>query len=337
MFTGLIAGVGRLAAREARGGDLRLRIDAGTLPFDDAAARREHRGQRRVPDRGRLRRSALRGRRLQRDAGADHARRACRSARRSTSSARCCRPTRLGGHLVSGHVDGVGRVARDRRRRARAALALRRAAAAAALHRAARARSASTASASPSTRSTTPASRSPDAAHDRAHRLRRDRASAMPVNLEVDLIARYVERLLQDATSAGAARMSFAPIPELLEEIRAGRMVVIVDDEDRENEGDLIMAAELVRPADINFMVTPCARPGLPVADARALPPARPAADGAATTPRRTSTNFTVSDRGGRRRHHRHLRLRPRAHHPHRGAPGRAAGATCRSPATSSR
>ena len=50
--------------------------------------------------------------------------------------------------------------------------------------------------------------------------------------------------------------MSFAPVPELLEEIRAGRMVVIVDDEDRENEGDLIMAAELVRPQDINFMVT---------------------------------------------------------------------------------
>ena len=50
--------------------------------------------------------------------------------------------------------------------------------------------------------------------------------------------------------------MSFATIPELLEEIRAGRMVLIVDDEDRENEGDLIMAAELVRPQDINFMVT---------------------------------------------------------------------------------
>nr|MDQ3057659.1 3,4-dihydroxy-2-butanone-4-phosphate synthase [Pseudomonadota bacterium] len=50
--------------------------------------------------------------------------------------------------------------------------------------------------------------------------------------------------------------MSFAPIPELLEEIRNGRMVVIVDDEDRENEGDIIMAAELVRPADVNFMVT---------------------------------------------------------------------------------
>ena len=50
--------------------------------------------------------------------------------------------------------------------------------------------------------------------------------------------------------------MSFCPIPELLDEIRAGRMVVIVDDEDRENEGDLIMAAELVKPTDINFMVT---------------------------------------------------------------------------------
>ena len=50
--------------------------------------------------------------------------------------------------------------------------------------------------------------------------------------------------------------MSFASVPELLEEIRNGRMVVIVDDEDRENEGDLIMAAELVRPSDINFMVT---------------------------------------------------------------------------------
>ncbi|HQQ59561.1 MAG TPA: 3,4-dihydroxy-2-butanone-4-phosphate synthase, partial [Thermomonas sp.] len=50
--------------------------------------------------------------------------------------------------------------------------------------------------------------------------------------------------------------MSFASIPELLDELRAGRMIVVVDDEDRENEGDLIMAAELVKPSDINFMVT---------------------------------------------------------------------------------
>ncbi|HET7610430.1 MAG TPA: 3,4-dihydroxy-2-butanone-4-phosphate synthase [Rhodanobacteraceae bacterium] len=48
--------------------------------------------------------------------------------------------------------------------------------------------------------------------------------------------------------------MAFATIPELLEEIAAGRMVVVLDDEDRENEGDLIMAADAVRPEDINFM-----------------------------------------------------------------------------------
>src|SRR5210317_1376825 len=43
-------------------------------------------------------------------------------------------------------------------------------------------------------------------------------------------------------------------IPELLEDIRAGRMVVMMDDEDRENEGDLVMAASKIRPEDINFM-----------------------------------------------------------------------------------
>lgn len=49
--------------------------------------------------------------------------------------------------------------------------------------------------------------------------------------------------------------MSFNTIPEIIEDIRAGRMVVILDDEDRENEGDLIMAAEKVAPEHINFMV----------------------------------------------------------------------------------
>ena len=43
-------------------------------------------------------------------------------------------------------------------------------------------------------------------------------------------------------------------IPELLEDIRAGQMIVLMDDEDRENEGDLVMAASKVRPEDINFM-----------------------------------------------------------------------------------
>ena len=50
--------------------------------------------------------------------------------------------------------------------------------------------------------------------------------------------------------------MNFNTIPEILDDIRAGKMVVMLDDEDRENEGDLIMAASLVRPEDINFMAT---------------------------------------------------------------------------------
>ena len=46
----------------------------------------------------------------------------------------------------------------------------------------------------------------------------------------------------------------FASIEQILADLAAGKMVVIVDDEDRENEGDLIMAAQLTRPEDINFM-----------------------------------------------------------------------------------
>lgn len=50
--------------------------------------------------------------------------------------------------------------------------------------------------------------------------------------------------------------MEFASIPEAIEETRAGRMLVVVDDEDRENEGDLTIAAEKVTPEIINFMAT---------------------------------------------------------------------------------
>ena len=49
-------------------------------------------------------------------------------------------------------------------------------------------------------------------------------------------------------------KLPFATVEEALEEIRAGRMIVLVDDEDRENEGDLAMAAEKVTPEAINFM-----------------------------------------------------------------------------------
>ncbi|HEV8615004.1 MAG TPA: bifunctional 3,4-dihydroxy-2-butanone-4-phosphate synthase/GTP cyclohydrolase II [Methylomirabilota bacterium] len=49
---------------------------------------------------------------------------------------------------------------------------------------------------------------------------------------------------------------AFATIEEALEELRQGRLLVVVDDEDRENEGDLVMAADKVTPEAINFMAT---------------------------------------------------------------------------------
>jgi len=53
--------------------------------------------------------------------------------------------------------------------------------------------------------------------------------------------------------------VKFAEIEKSLRELRSGRMIVIADDEDRENEGDLMIAAEMVTPEVINFMAT-CAR-----------------------------------------------------------------------------
>src|SRR3989304_3016398 len=48
--------------------------------------------------------------------------------------------------------------------------------------------------------------------------------------------------------------MSTATTSEIVAELRAGRMVILVDEEDRENEGDLLLAADFVPPEAINFM-----------------------------------------------------------------------------------
>ena len=58
-----------------------------------------------------------------------------------------------------------------------------------------------------------------------------------------------IENFLEEATA-------ISPVQEILDELRAGRMVVLMDEEDRENEGDLVMAAEFVTPEAINFMAT---------------------------------------------------------------------------------
>ncbi len=58
---------------------------------------------------------------------------------------------------------------------------------------------------------------------------------------------------MSDSTALERAH-EFAPIPSAIEEIRTGRIVIVVDDEDRENEGDLIVAADKVTPDAVNFM-----------------------------------------------------------------------------------
>jgi len=57
-------------------------------------------------------------------------------------------------------------------------------------------------------------------------------------------------------TKESLDRSVFATIDEALDEIREGRMIIVVDDADRENEGDFIIAAEKVTPEAVNFMVT---------------------------------------------------------------------------------
>lgn len=59
-----------------------------------------------------------------------------------------------------------------------------------------------------------------------------------------------------DADLEAAQSFEISPVPEIVAELRAGRLVILVDEEDRENEGDLVMAAEFVTPEAINFMVT---------------------------------------------------------------------------------
>jgi 3,4-dihydroxy 2-butanone 4-phosphate synthase/GTP cyclohydrolase II len=69
------------------------------------------------------------------------------------------------------------------------------------------------------------------------------------------LVSPEVSRLSNgDERCLVARAMQFAEIEKSLRELRCGRMIVITDDEDRENEGDLVIAAEMVTPEVINFM-----------------------------------------------------------------------------------
>src|ERR1700745_1942519 len=75
------------------------------------------------------------------------------------------------------------------------------------------------------------------------------------------LVASEVAREVSDMSDSDercpvAQAVKFAEIEKSLTELRSGRMIVIADDEDRENEGDLVIAAEMVTAEVINFMAT---------------------------------------------------------------------------------
>src|SRR2546430_5527905 len=70
-----------------------------------------------------------------------------------------------------------------------------------------------------------------------------------------DLFFFQAEDGIRDLTVTGVQTCALPiSVEEAVEEIRHGRMIVLVDDEDRENEGDLAMAAEKITPEAINFM-----------------------------------------------------------------------------------
>ena len=194
MFTGIIEGVGRLATREARGGDARLRIEAGTLPFDNVRL-----GESIAVNGTCLTVVAFDANGFEADASTETLALTTLGALPAGAAVnleRAMRPDdRLGGHLVSGHVDGMGTVesvtddARAQRWRFTAPAGV--------LRYVARKGSICVDGVSLTVNAV-------DAdgfevalvPHTVAHTAFATTRPGDPVNLEVDLVARYVERLL---------------------------------------------------------------------------------------------------------------------------------------------
>jgi 3,4-dihydroxy 2-butanone 4-phosphate synthase/GTP cyclohydrolase II len=59
---------------------------------------------------------------------------------------------------------------------------------------------------------------------------------------------------LADQASLDDLKRAISPTPEVIEDARNGKMVILVDEEDRENEGDLVIPAQFATPAAVNFM-----------------------------------------------------------------------------------
>ncbi|GGD34637.1 riboflavin synthase [Pseudoxanthomonas indica] len=202
MFTGIIEGVGRLAASEARGGDVRLRVDVGSLPFEHVQL-----GESIAVNGVCLTVVAFDARHFQADASTETL--SLTTLGQLVVDAplnleRAMRPTdRLGGHLVSGHVDGLGQVlsihedARAQRWRFAAPAALLRYIA----------KKGSICVDGVSLTVNEVDAEGFEVAlipHTVSHTAFAATGVGDAVNLEIDLVARYVERLLGERTGAAA-------------------------------------------------------------------------------------------------------------------------------------
>ena len=122
----------------------------------------------------------------------------------------------------------------------------------------------------------------------------------------------------------------FAPIEKAIDAIRDGEMIIVVDDEDRENEGDLTIAAEKITPAAINFMArygrglicTPMTEDRLRELDLAEMAPENTA---------RFGTAFTRVDRSQGSHEHRDLGARSRGDGPRGDRPSNAPVRSCAS------
>ena len=238
---------------------------------------------------------------------------------------------RLGGHVVQGHVDGTGTVESVRRGGLRARGADRGPARAAALRR----------------------REGLDRGGRRvAYRWRRWTTQAF----EVSLIPETLERTTLGAAAPGPhgepgggragevrgeaegpmTNPPFSTIEEAIEDIRDGKMVVVCDAEDRENEGDLTMAAQFATPEAINFMATHGRGLICLALTGERCDELGPRPDGGEE---RVALPDRVHglDRGARGHHHRHLGARPRAHDPGGDRPEHAPAGPRPARATSSR
>ena len=204
MFTGLIEGVGRLMSTEARGGDARLRIAVGTLPFAEVAM-----GESIAVNGVCLTLVAFDDAHFEADASTETLALTTLGALgegHALNLERAMRPTdRLGGHMVSGHVDGVGRVAsvhddaRAQRWRFDAPAALLKYVA----HKGSICVDGVSLTVNAVDATGFEVALVP---HTVAHTAFGSTAVGDAVNLEVDLVARYVERLLGAGVApAGAA------------------------------------------------------------------------------------------------------------------------------------